>query len=67
LVAIIYQIGITSEDNPAMEAFLDFLERDITTHPKKAIALDTNFAARIQALIADIEIDLDELLNENDD
>jgi antitoxin PrlF len=50
-----------------MEAFLDFLERDITTHPKKVIALDTDFAARIQALLGDIEIDLDELLNEDDD
>lgn len=57
----------TNENDPVMEAFLDFWAHDMTTHPQKIIALDTDFVAHIRALIDDIEIDLDEPLSEEND
>jgi antitoxin PrlF len=57
----------TGEDDPVVEAFLDFLARDMTTHPQKITALDADFVARIRALTGDVAIDLDEPLSEDDD
>jgi antitoxin PrlF len=56
-----------NEEALAIEAFLNFLARDMTAHPQKIAALDTDLVARIRGLIGGIEIDLDEPLSEDDD
>jgi antitoxin PrlF len=50
-----------------MEAFLNFLAHDMTAHAQKITALDTDFVARIRALLGDIEINLDEPLSEENE
>lgn len=55
------------EDDPVIGEFLNFLASDIARHPQNLKALDTEFVARLQALVSDVEIDLDSPLAEEDE
>jgi antitoxin PrlF len=57
----------TNANDPVMEAFLNFLACDMTAHPQKIAALDTDFVTRLRALIGEIEIDLEEPLSKEND
>jgi antitoxin PrlF len=46
-------------DDPALEAFLDFLASDMRTHPERIEAISPALRARIEALTSGVEIDLD--------
>ena len=46
-------------DDPVLGQFLDFLSRDIASHPERLQALDTHFVQRLQSLTRGVEIDLD--------
>ncbi|HVW77858.1 MAG TPA: type II toxin-antitoxin system PrlF family antitoxin [Alloacidobacterium sp.] len=48
------------KSDPAMEAFLAFLSRDIATAPHRIAPLDKNLAARMDALVSDVEVSPDE-------
>ncbi len=48
------------EDDPALEAFLSFLARDIRDHPESISALSPAVVERIAGLIEGAEIDPDE-------
>jgi antitoxin PrlF len=47
------------EHDPALGKFLDFLERDIATHPERVRAVGTKLAARIRSLVRGVDVDLD--------
>ncbi|MDR1849862.1 MAG: type II toxin-antitoxin system PrlF family antitoxin [Zoogloeaceae bacterium] len=55
------------ESDPALEAFLDFLERDIIEHPEHIQPMDASYFQRLHALVAGCEIDLDAPLLEEDE
>lgn len=56
-----------SEDGPALGAFLDFIETDITVHPERLRALDGGLHDRIRALVGDVEVDLERPLSPDDE
>lgn len=53
--------------DPALAPFLDLLARDIAGHPERLRAIDAAFVARLQALTADVETDLDASLSPDDE
>ncbi|MFQ6552729.1 type II toxin-antitoxin system PrlF family antitoxin [Aestuariibius insulae] len=55
------------ESDPAVGAFLDFLEADITAHPERVRAFDGALHDRLQALVGDIDVDLDAPLSPDDE
>ena len=55
------------EDDPVLGQFLDFLARDIASHPERLQTIDTHFVARIHSLIGNTEVDLDKPLSVDDE
>ena len=45
-------------DDPVLGQFLDFLARDIVSHPERVQAMDAGFVQRLQSLVGDLEVDL---------
>ena len=54
-------------DDPALAPFLGFLVRDLAEHPERLQAVDAGLAQRIQALVGDVEVDLDAPLSADDE
>src|SRR5690606_5281515 len=60
------QDSATSTD-PALDAFLGFLARDISEHPSRLQALDAGLADRLRTLLSGMEVDLDASLSADDE
>ncbi len=56
-----------SNDDPVLGQFLDFLARDISSHPERLQAVDANLVSRIHSLAGDTEVDLDAPLSAEDE
>lgn len=56
-----------NQSDPVIENFLNFLANDIQKHPKNLKAIDQNLVGRIQSLVKDVKIDLNEALSEEDE
>lgn len=54
-------------DDPALGAFLDLIEADITAHPERIRAFSGALQERLAALVGDVELDLDEALSPEDE
>ena len=54
-------------DDPVLGQFLDFLARDIASHPERLQAVDVALVQRLQSLVGGIEIDLDAALSADDE
>jgi antitoxin PrlF len=63
----VYIEAVSDEADPALGAFLDLLERDLTSHPDRLQALNTEMFARLDALVGDVEVDLDAPLPPEDE
>ena len=55
------------EGDPALGAFLDFVEADVKAHPKRLRAFDGALHDRLKALVGDVDVDLDEPLSLDDE
>ena len=55
------------EDDPALGAFLGFLERDIKAHPQRVGAVTPGLVDRARSLVAGVEVDLDKSLPSEDE
>lgn len=55
------------EGDPALGAFLDFVEADIKAHPERLRVFDGALYDRLKALVGDVDIDLDEPLSPDDE
>lgn len=53
--------------DPALGAFLDFLEKDIAAHPERLKAFDGALHERLKALVEDVDVDLDAPLSADDE
>ncbi|MCG6122341.1 MAG: type II toxin-antitoxin system PrlF family antitoxin [Microvirga sp.] len=56
-----------SEIDPALGSFLDLLEADVRAHPERLRSFDGALRDRLEALVADVAIDLDAPLSPDDD
>jgi antitoxin PrlF len=56
-----------TDDDPVLGQFLDFLARDIASHPERLQAIDAGLARRIDSLVGHIEVDLDAALSEDNE
>ena len=54
-------------DDPLIGQFLDFLSRDIASHPHRLRSVDAALLQRIQSLVGDVDIDLDSPLSADDE
>ena len=54
-------------DDPVLGPFLDFLARDIASHPERLRVVGAGLADRIQSLVGGVEADLDAPLSEDDE
>jgi len=50
------------DDDPQLAPFLDFLARDMACHPERLHAVNPDWVQHLQALVNDVEIDLDAAL-----
>jgi len=55
------------ESDPALDAFLAFVEADIKAHPDRLRAFDGALHDRLEALIGDVEVDLEAPLPPDDE
>lgn len=63
----VYIEAVSDEPDPAIGAFLDLLERDMMSNPQRLRALDGDLVERLQALVGDVDIDLDVPLSADDE
>jgi antitoxin PrlF len=54
-------------DDPVLGQFLSFLAGDIARHPERVQAIDSTLLARIQSLVAQVEVDLNAPLSADDE
>jgi len=55
------------EDDPALGAFLDFLARDMASHPERLRSLEPGIRKRARSLISKVKVHLEvRLLPENE-
>jgi antitoxin PrlF len=55
------------ENDPALGAFLDFVEADIKAHPARLQAFDGALYDRLKSFVGDIDVDLDAPLSPEDE
>lgn len=55
------------EVDPALGAFLDLIEADVRAHPERLRAFDGALRDRLEALVAEVEIDMDAPLSPDDE
>lgn len=53
--------------DPVLGAFLDFLARDIATHPQHVRAIDAGLARRMRAMVKNINVNLEAALDPADE
>lgn len=53
--------------DPVLVKFLDFLAADMEANPQNIKAIDSNLKERVSDLVAEVEIDLDLPLDEEDE
>lgn len=58
--------AVDGEDR-VLGQFLNFLARDIASHPERLRAMDANFVQRLQSLAGSIDVDLDAALSADDE
>lgn len=56
-----------TDTDPALDAFLGFLTKDMTQHPERLQALDKALVQRVQTLTAGVAVDLDAPLSADDE
>lgn len=54
-------------DDPVLGQFLDFLARDIASHPERLQAVDASLVQRLQSLVGGVNVDLDTALSADDE
>ncbi len=59
--------GETSEEDPILAKFLDFLAKDIEQNPQHIQPITPKTLERVQSLVADVEVDLDAPLPDEDE
>jgi antitoxin PrlF len=60
-------ISRVQQSDPILDKFLNFLTQDIEKNPQYLTAISFNLVSRIQSLVADVEVDIDVPLLDEDE
>jgi len=66
-LVILSRASDAEQDDPVLGQFLNFLAKDMASHPEHLRAVDSALLSRISPLIQHVEIDLDAPLSEDDE
>lgn len=55
------------EADPVLTAFLGFLANDMAVNPQHLQAISPELAQRIESLVGDVDVELDEILPDDDE
>lgn len=58
---------VAEEGDPALDAFLGFIEADIKAHPERLQALNGGLHDRLKALVGNVDVNLDAPLSDEDE
>lgn len=64
---VLSRVEIAKEADPVLGQFLEFLSRDIASHPERLQSIDADFVQRLQSLAGGIDVDLDAALSADDE
>ena len=64
---ILTRAEVPDGDDPVLGRFLNFLARDIASHPERLQAIDVGLVQRLQSLTDGVEVDLDAPLSADDE
>ena len=56
-----------AESDPVLGQFLNFIVRDIETSPQNLQAISSDLVSRAQSLVAEVDLDLDAPLSDEDE
>lgn len=56
----------SAQSDPILEQFLSFLARGIENNPQQVQAISSHLVSHVQSLVADVDVDLDALLLDED-
>jgi antitoxin PrlF len=63
---VIYRAD-TTENDPILGEFLNFLAQDIKNNPQHLETLSFDLVSRVQSLVSDVDLDLDAPLSDEDE
>ncbi len=55
-----------TESDPILGQFLDFIARDMEKNPQHLQAISSDLVSRVQSLVAEVDLDLDAPLSDED-
>lgn len=58
---------VSLNDDPVLDAFLNFLAKDMANHPERIRAIDAQWVSRLQSLVGKIKVDLNTALSVDDE
>ncbi len=64
---VLTRAGAANSEDPVLERFLEFLARDIASHPQRLQSVDVGLAKRIRSLVGGVKADLDASLSADDE
>ena len=64
---VLSRASSAGDDDPVLGRFLEFLAHDVAKHPERLKVLDAGLVARVESLVAGVEVDLDKALPEDDE
>lgn len=64
---VLTRVRASGEDDPVLGQFLNFLARDIGSHPERLQTVDASLVQRIHSLVGDVEFDLGAPLSADDE
>jgi len=64
---VLSRVDTSGKDDPVLGQFLEFLARDIASHPERLQTIDAGLAQRIHSLVGGVEIDLGAALSADDE
>ena len=66
-VVMLTRADHTDNVDPVLGKFLNFLERDISTHPEQMLAIDSDLVNHIHSLVGDLKVDINTQLSAEDE
>lgn len=64
---VLTRAEVLHADDPVIGQFLNFLAKDIASHPGRLQGIDSGFVQRLNSLASGVEVDLDSTLSADDE